>query len=216
MTSRSKLVVFGSLTLLVAIVAIVAAIALRGEGDSDTASTPSAAPAGAAADAGALAAAVDSPQLREYQARKAFEQEARGFFRDAAKLGQVEREETARRLEAEIDRREAAREMSAGEALMLRAGLIQAIEPDEAAQAQRIAAIAARYKTDAARREAEFLAAQRDDPQFQAYKAEEARIVAEVMAMREIPGGLGRDEYLRIRLQQAREAAYATPAPDGR
>jgi hypothetical protein len=46
------------------------------------------------------------------------------------------------------------------------------------------------------------------DPRFQDYKARERAIVAEVMGLGEIPGGLTRDEYLRQRLQQARVSAY--------
>ena len=46
-------------------------------------------------------------------------------------------------------------------------------------------------------------------PDFLDYKAREKEIVARVMAMPEIPGGIDRDEFLRQELQTAREQAYA-------
>ena len=57
-------------------------------------------------------------------------------------------------------------------------------------------------------REAAFVAQQQADPRMQRYKAREKTVVAEVMAMTIIPGGLTRDEYLRQRLQLERERAF--------
>ena len=68
--------------------------------------------------------------------------------------------------------------------------------------------LAERYRADAARREAAFVAQQQADPRMQRYKAREKAVVAEVMAMTTIPGGLTRDEYLRERLQRERELAF--------
>ena len=65
-----------------------------------------------------------------------------------------------------------------------------------------------RYRAHADQRMDAFAAQQRNDPRFQSYKARERAIVAEVMALPRIPGGLTRDQYLRQRLQQARETAY--------
>ena len=45
------------------------------------------------------------------------------------------------------------------------------------------------------------------DARFSRYKSEEKRIVDEVMALDSIPDGLSRDQYLRQRLQEAREQA---------
>ena len=80
---------------------------------------------------------------------------------------------------------------------------------DPARQAEQVAAIADRYRAHADRRMAAFLEQQRNDPRFQAYKAREAQVVAEVMAATTIPAGLTRDQYLRQRLQEERERAYA-------
>lgn len=155
----------------------------------------------------------DHPQVRAQRERERFEQDYRRFLREAADMPLHARRTTAAALAAQIDRREAARELSAGEGLQLRVALIGATEPDEAEQTRQVSAVAAEYRARAERLEAEHLAAQQADPHFRDYKAEEARIVAEVMAMRTIPDGLSREEYLRRRLQAAREAVWATPAP---
>ena len=46
------------------------------------------------------------------------------------------------------------------------------------------------------------------DARFSQYKSEEKRIVDEVLTLQTIPDGLSRDQYLRQRLQEAREQAY--------
>jgi hypothetical protein len=63
-----------------------------------------------------------------------------------------------------------------------------------------------RYQALSAEREARL--AQRRDPNFERYKAEERRIVEDVLALQDIPDGLSRDQYLRQRLQEARERSY--------
>ena len=155
-----------------------------------------------------LAALQASPQAQIFRERQEFEASAKRFLQQASSLGEVERSEQARALTASIDRYERDGGLSAGEALVLRSGLIEATVADPQRQALRLAELTARYRSDADRRTAQHLAQQQRDPQFQEYKARERAIVDEVLALREIPGGLSRDEYLRQRLQQAREAAY--------
>lgn len=154
------------------------------------------------------AALQQSPQARAYRERRDFEADSKRFLRDAARLGPVEREKQARALSASIDKYEREGGLSAGESLLLRSGLIKATVADETLQAARIAELTQDYREHADRRTAEYLAQHERDPRFQDYKARERSIVAEVMAMSSIPGGLSRDEYLRQRLQQARELAY--------
>ena len=48
---------------------------------------------------------------------------------------------------------------------------------------------------------------------MQRYKAREKAVVAEVMAMTIIPGGLTRDEYLRQRLQLSANAPSTAAEP---
>lgn len=155
-----------------------------------------------------VAALEQNPQVRAYRKRQDFEARSRGFLRNAAKLGPVEREKQARELSASIDEYEREGGLSAGEALLLRSGLIKATVADETEQTARIAELTQDYRERADRRTAEYLAQHQSDPRFQDYKARERSIVAEVMVMPSIPGGLSRDEYLRQRLQQAREVAY--------
>lgn len=149
-----------------------------------------------------------TPQARAYEERQTFERQARDFLREAPKLGAVARSEQARTLSASIDGYERIGQMSAGEALMLRIALIRAGSADDADTATRIAEMTERYRTATERREAAWEARQNSDPRFQDYKLRERAVVAEVMALREIPGGLSRDEYLRRRLEQERVRAY--------
>ena len=155
-----------------------------------------------------LAELQQSPQARIYRERQDFEASSKRFLRDAAKLGPVERSQQARELSASIDKYERENGLSAGEALLLRSALVKATVADGTQQAVQIADLTQAYRERADRRNAEYLAQHQRDPRFQDYKAHERSIVAEVMAMRSIPGGLSRDEYLRRRLQQARELAY--------
>lgn len=149
-----------------------------------------------------------TPQARAYSERKSFERQAKDFLRDAPKLGAVARSERGRSLSSSIDHYERAGQMSAGEALMLRIALIRAGGADDAETAARIAEMTERYRAATERREAVWEARQNSDPRFQDYKARERAVVAEVMALREIPGGLSRDEYLRRRLELERVRAY--------
>ena len=195
-----------------ATLAIVISVRIKQEAvDREIAATPAKAPATAApAPASALAS---TPEARAYQARLAFEHETRAFLRDAPKLDDQTRMRRAQALSREIDQREQAREMSADEAMMLRIGLIHAAVKDEMQRVAQSQEVVDRYRKQTAERQAAFLAQQKQDAHFQAYKAAEARIVAEVLAMQSYPGGLSRDDYLRLRLQEARETIYRTPVP---
>jgi hypothetical protein len=153
-------------------------------------------------------ALADTPQARDWLGQQRFESDARAFVRDAAKLPAGERARRAQALETQIERRERSGELSAGETMLLRAALVDATSADDAERRARLAALAERYRADAARREAAFAARQRADPRMQRYKAREKAVVAEVMAMKAIPGGLTRDEYLRQRLLLERERAF--------
>lgn len=155
-----------------------------------------------------LQALENTPQAREWLGQQRFEQDARAFVRDARNLPAAERERRAQALEAQIEARERSGELSAGETVLLRAALIEADSGNDAERKARLAALAERYRADAARREAAFAAQQQADPRMQRYKAREKAVVAEVMAMTTIPGGLTRDEYLRQRLQTERERAF--------
>ena len=101
--------------------------------------------------------------------------------------------------------------MALSEALLLQIALIRAVSQDESEQKRRAEALVERYRAISAEREARL--AQRSDADFERYKAEERRIVDDVLALQNIPDGLTRDQYLRQRLQEARERSYRQ-APD--
>lgn len=157
----------------------------------------------------ALTSLQATPEAQAYRDRQHFEADAKDFFARAASLGAVERSERADALTRQIDAYEAADGLSAGEAVLLRTALVRATIDDPARQAEEVASIADRYRTHADQRMAAFAAQQANDPRFQAYKTREAQVVAEVMAMTSVPAGLTRDQYLRQRLQEERERAYA-------
>lgn len=166
------------------------------------------APAPATPSPTALQTLRSSPQAQAWDQRQAFETHMREFLKHAPALGAVERTEQARALSASIDQYEANGGLSAGESLLLRIGLIKATVADETQQAEEIAALAMRYREHAEQRMDAYAIKHAADARFQDYKVRERAIVAEVMAMSEVPAGLTRDEYLRQRLQDAREAVY--------
>lgn len=174
---------------------------------------PAAAATGTAPPVASATAEIDrlraTPQARAWQGRERFEQDARDFIRDAPHMTAMQRDAEARRLEAEIAQRERAGELSAGESMLLRAAMIEAQAGTDEEQARQLAGLVQRYRDDAAQREAAWLARQQRDPNMRRYKTREQAVVAEVMAMETFPDGMTRDQYLRERLQQEREAAWA-------
>ncbi len=149
---------------------------------------------------------LDSPQAHDLQRRLAFQQQYRRFIEQAGQPDSDARQSEAERLGKQIDGLEARGELALSEALLMQLGLIRAMESDEATQKLQAQRLIERYQRLSAEREAR-LAAQ-PDPNFDRYKAEEKRIVEEVLAQQSIPDGLSRDEYLRQRLQQARERSF--------
>lgn len=162
--------------------------------DAASGTTPARAPPPDAGDA--------RPELQAWRSRQAFEADLHAFFRGPPQTGAA-RQAEALRLRDELERREAARELSAGEAAMLRLGLLDAIEPDPARRQAEAEAMLEDYLVAYELRMQALAAA--PDPAFAEYKARERAIVAEVMAATAIPDGLSRDAYLRQRLQQERE-----------
>lgn len=153
-----------------------------------------------------------TPEAQAYRGRLGFQQQVRDFLRDAPRLDEKTSNARALALNDEISRREKSKEFSADEALMLRIGLIHAVVKDEGDRVRQSQKVVDRYRAQSEARKAAFEAEQRRDAQFQEYKAREARIVSEVLAMPSYPNGMSRDDYLRIRLQEARESIYSAPA----
>ena len=160
-------------------------------------------------------AVFDTPEGRAALAAQAdrarFEKSIRDFLANASALDAAERARIAAELDAQVEAEELARRMSADEARMLRLALLERSIADETERLRRAEALAAAYRAEAERRQRAFERAQANDPRFVAYKSRESQVVAEVMAMRSIPGGLSRDDYLRQRLQAERERAWGRP-----
>jgi hypothetical protein len=135
--------------------------------------------------------------------RERFNERAREFFANSAQMTAADRVREAQQLEQELARLEQAGGLSAGETLLIRAGVIRETVPAGAQQDAQLQALQERYRAETQLRVA--AAQARQDPQFGSYKVRESEIVNEVMAMETIPDGLTRDEYLRRRLQSARE-----------
>jgi len=150
-------------------------------------------------------ALLNDPAVQGYQARLQFGADYQGFIKSAADLSEAERRQRAATLAKEIDRREAAGELALSEALLLQVGLAQAEGGDEDTQKARADALVARYQALSQEREARN---KTSDARFTQYKSDEKRIVDEVLSMDSVPDGLSRDQYLRQRLQEAREQAY--------
>lgn len=157
------------------------------------------------------AALLATPEAEAYFARERFNARVRAFFAEASLLAPAAREREVRELESAIDDYERSRVMSAGEAMTLRLGLVEALGGSTAERADRMAAIVARYESDGRQREARWAAEQAGDAAFARYKTREAIVVTEVMALQHIPGGLSRDAYLRQRLEAERVAAMSNP-----
>lgn len=145
-----------------------------------------------------------APQIKEQEQRLLFHAAYRSFFAEAPNLSEAERNRQADALRADIALYEGRDELASSEALLLQLGLIQVTVSDEETQKAQAAALMERYQARSAARQA----AAQPDERFLQYKEDEKRIVAEVMAADSIPDGLSRDQYLRQRLQEARERAY--------
>lgn len=143
------------------------------------------------------------PRVQKFQQRERFQQEVREFFARAPALPPEERAARARDIARAITHYEAEGEIAAAEALTLRSGLVRETVEDPVEQIVAIRGLQQHYQQQGERKQAEWEA--RTDPELELYKAREREIVDEVMAMTTIPDGLTRDEYLRRRLQSARE-----------
>ncbi|MBC8088867.1 MAG: hypothetical protein H7Z40_16505 [Phycisphaerae bacterium] len=152
------------------------------------------------------ASAGSEPVVRtpvDVEIRAHFIEQARAFFANDAQTTAEDRLREGQRLEQELARLEQAGGLSAGETLLIRAGLIREMVPAGAQQDAQLLALQERYRAETQRRVA--TAQARPDPQFGSYKVRENEIVNEVITMETIPDGLSRNEYLRRRLQDARE-----------
>jgi hypothetical protein len=159
------------------------------------------------------AGATATPDAAKRRSRHAFERTARAFLRDAPNMSPEIRMQRAQALARDVESLERAGELLADEAVLIRIGLIQAAVADDAERVRQAQAVVDHYKTQSDQREAAAAAQVQRDARLRQYKAREAEIVAEVLAMSSYPGGLSRDDYLRLRLREAHSAIYGPPRP---
>jgi hypothetical protein len=158
------------------------------------------------------AGAAATPDAAKRRSRHAFERTAREFLRDAPNMSPEIRMQRAQALARDVESLERAGELLGDEAVLIRIGLIQAAVTDDAERVRQAQAVVDHYKTQSDQRQAAAVAQVQRDARLRQYKAREAEIVAEVLAMSSYPGGLSRDDYLRLRLREARSAIYG-PSP---
>lgn len=153
-----------------------------------------------------------SPDATKRQSRQEFQRMAREFLRNAPNMSPEIRMRHAQALARELEVRERAGEIGGDEAVMIRIGLIQVAVTDDDERVRQAQAVVDRYQAQTTQREARIAARLQHETRQRQYKAREAEIVAEVLAMSSYPGGLSRDDYLRLRLREAHQAIYGPPS----
>lgn len=135
-----------------------------------------------------------------------FRSDLGAFFREVELLPAQDYEPRARELLARVDSLAAAGYLTSPEALALRLSLLKyALSPNEyRAQANTLISDARRRAEQA---EQEWVL--QSDPKYEAYRAEERRIVEQSVTMSEFPDGMTRQAYLRERLRDLRSEIYS-------
>jgi hypothetical protein len=157
--------------------------------------------------------AAGTPGAAKERSHRAFQEMARKFLREAPNMSPEIRLERARALAREVEARERAGELTGEEAVLIRIGLIQAAVVDDTERVRQAQAVVDHYRAQSAQRQAAAAARVQQDARQREYKAREAEIVTEVLAMSSYPGGLSREDYLRLRLREAHRAIYGNGQP---
>lgn len=153
------------------------------------------------AEPGSFDELLSHPNVERYLAREARKEKLQGYFNDE----QGSDADSAWKLIEEV---EGEGGMLAYEALALKLAWLEKNSESKAEFDQASEALLESYRTRA-QQATEQYDPYRDVPGFAQYKEMETRIVAEVQGMTSFPEGMSRQEYLRNRLQEAREQAYS-------
>lgn len=152
-------------------------------------------------DEGALAALLEDPRVQGYFARQQDKQALEDYFTsDTSALSSSEAWSLIETIERDG-------RVMAYEALALKLAWLERNSVGEAEFRDAARDLVAEYRARAEQSVREYNPYE-DVPGFAEYKEAERRILQEVQAMESFPNGMTRQEYLRRRLQQAREAAY--------
>lgn len=143
----------------------------------------------------------DQAKVDAYLTREATRQRLQDYFDAPGENAAI-----AADIWREIEQLEAEGRIVGFEAMHMKLSWLALNSGDEAAYEQEAAALVEEYvKRDRAARAA---FKPEDIPGYSDYKSREAEIIAEVNAMEEFPQGQTRQQYLRVRLLQARKEAY--------
>ena len=147
-------------------------------------------------------AVMSHPNVQRYLEREARKEKLQSYFDD---IEHGDGEE-AWRLINDIEREGG---MLAYEALALKLAWLERNSADKASFDRAAGDLLETYRQRAEKSGGQY-DPHRDVPGFSEYKSMERKIVAEVQGMQHFPDGMTRDEYLRKRLQHAREQAYGS------
>ncbi|GAA5525088.1 hypothetical protein Maes01_01648 [Microbulbifer aestuariivivens] len=149
----------------------------------------------------ALSALLQDPRVEKYLSREADKKALRSYFAgEPGALSDREAWELIERIENEG-------RVIAYEGLAIKLAWLERNSGSKAEYDERAAAIIAEYR-QRAHRQLQAYDPYREVPGFARYKEMEVEILREVQQMASFPDGLSRQEYLRQRLQTAREEAY--------
>ncbi|MDV2077371.1 hypothetical protein [Marinobacter xestospongiae] len=154
-------------------------------------------------------ALLNDPRTQALSDRLAFQDRVRSLFDQADTLTDRQRRQQAAAVRQQLADYEQAGGVSAPEALMVKLALLNLTEADPEQRKHQAQALVNHYRQQGEQQRQAWAA--QPTPQFDQYKTQERAIVAEVMAMESFPGNLTRDQYLRQRLQQAREQTMGQP-----
>ncbi|WP_105101945.1 hypothetical protein [Microbulbifer pacificus] len=150
-----------------------------------------------------LDAVMSHPNVRRYLEREARKESLQAYFSD---LESYDNAEAAWKLIDEIERDGG---MLAYEVLALKLRWLEQTSVDKATFNAAAESLLDEYR-QRTQHSVDAYDPYQDVPGFAEYKALERKIVAEVRALDRFPDGMSRDEYLRKRLQEAREQAYGS------
>ncbi|UDL04205.1 hypothetical protein [Marinobacter sp. CA1] len=154
-------------------------------------------------------ALLNDPRTQALGDRLAFQDRVRSLFDQADTLTDRQRQQQAAAVRQQLADYEQVGEVSAPEALMVKLALLNLTEADPEQRKRQAQTLVNHYRQQGEQQRQAW--ASQPTPQFDQYKTQERAIVAEVMAMESFPGNLTRDQYLRQRLQQAREQTMGQP-----
>lgn len=140
--------------------------------------------------------------IEEYMTDIDLQDSVRTYFDSYENLSAEERQQLAQKIEAQLDRQEAEEKIIPLEALSLRLALLKTNSSD-ADYPELARQLTEKYQASIAATEPEF-----DTIRADRYKEEERKILREVQAMSQYPNGMSQSQYLRQRLNEAREEIY--------